>query len=61
MASGFNIVSLFLHQAEKSPERVAIIDKHEQIDFGHLAAEVRTAAADFIAKGIRPGDRVLIS
>ncbi|MFZ4784550.1 MAG: AMP-binding protein [Flavobacteriales bacterium] len=60
MAAGFNIVSLFFHQASKSPKRLAIVDKREQIDFEDLADEVCMAAAHFLAKGIKPGDRVLV-
>lgn len=61
MENPFNIASLFLHTAEKYPDKTAIVDKNgRQISFSALATSVRRTAAHFERKGIQKGDRVLL-
>lgn len=55
-----NIVDLFLEAAEAYPDRLAIIEKKNDITFGQLKEEVLSTAAYFQRKGIQAGDRVLV-
>lgn len=57
---GFNIASLFMEQARKHPERLAIADKQGTITFSQLASQVQAQAAAFERKGLKAGDRVLV-
>jgi acyl-CoA synthetase (AMP-forming)/AMP-acid ligase II len=56
-----NLIEDFLTEAERRPERMAIIDKAgKAITYGDLEARSARFAAAFGAKGIGEGDRVLI-
>lgn len=58
---GTNITSLFLEQATKHPETIALVDRDDTtITFGTLSKEVKQTAAGLQARGINRGDRVLI-
>ncbi len=55
-----NIVTLFLGAAKQYPKQIAIIESTRKISFSDLEKEVKTTAAYFAKKGIKPGDRVLV-
>ena len=55
-----NIVEILFENAEKFPEKVAIIHKNEKITYGNLAKDVKNYAQYFLYKGIGKGDNVLI-
>ena len=55
-----NIVESLVENAEKHPQKIAIIHKKEKITYGKLAHDVRDYAQYFLSKGIRKGDNVLI-
>jgi acyl-CoA synthetase (AMP-forming)/AMP-acid ligase II len=55
-----NVVDLFNKAAKKYPDKLAIIDKNEAINFSDLASKVERTAAYFERKGIGQGDRVLV-
>ncbi|MEO8820602.1 MAG: AMP-binding protein [Ginsengibacter sp.] len=56
----FNIVDLFFEAAGKYPDRIAIIDKKNQVTFFDLEQQVNNTANYFFKKGIKQGDRVLV-
>jgi len=61
MERAFNIVSLFLQQAQNLPDKTAIVEKGgRSISFGELSRQVKEAAAYFAQRGIERGDRVLV-
>lgn len=61
MENPFNIADLFIHNAERYPDKTAIWDKNgDKITFSELAQHVRLTANYFKRKGIRKGDRVLL-
>ncbi|MCH2198580.1 MAG: AMP-binding protein [Flavobacteriales bacterium] len=60
MKDTLNIVSLFFAEAKAHPDRLAIADVRETITYHELASRVRARAAQFKAKGIQSGDRVLV-
>ncbi|MGV3632577.1 MAG: AMP-binding protein [Bacteroidota bacterium] len=60
MTTPFNIVSHFLLQAEKHPDKIAVQYQDQSISYGQLKLEVIDTAAYFYHKGIRKGDRVLV-
>jgi len=61
MENSFNIVGLFIHNAESYPNKTAIWDKNgDKITFSALAQQVRQTANYFRQKGIQRGDRVLL-
>lgn len=60
MNPSFNIVSHFLEQAEKFPNKIAIQYQNQSISYAQLKSEVIQTAAHFHDKGIRKGDRVLV-
>lgn len=60
MNPSFNIVSHFLEQAEKFPDKIAIQHQNQSVNYGQLKREVIKTAAYFHQKGIRKGDRVLV-
>ncbi|HRI00574.1 MAG TPA: AMP-binding protein [Saprospiraceae bacterium] len=60
MEEPFNIVDLFLNSAKQYPNKIAIIDKNEQICFSEFERQVKQTALYFIHKGIKKADRVMI-
>ncbi len=59
-----NIAARLAERAERHPQRPAIVEygcgRRRQVSFGELAAGVRALAAGLGARGIGPGDRVLL-
>lgn len=56
-----NITSVFLEQASRTPDAIALIDRDDtQVSYGELAESVRKTAAHLQTQGIHRGDRVLI-
>ena len=55
-----NILTLFYQSAEQYPNRNALISAKESVSFAELKGMVQSTAAYFHAKGIRPGDRVMV-
>lgn len=56
-----NITSIFLEQARRTPDAIALIDRdNSQISYGDLADSVRRTAGYLQRQGIHRGDRVLI-
>jgi olefin beta-lactone synthetase len=55
-----NVSELFFQMARQSPDAIAIADKGKSLIFNTLEQKVRAQAAHFRAKGLRPGDRVLV-
>ncbi|MCE3295789.1 MAG: hypothetical protein K0R65_1503 [Crocinitomicaceae bacterium] len=60
MSAPFNIVSHFLEQADKFPDKIAIQYQDQAISYARLKSEVIQTAACFHSKGIKKGDRVLV-
>lgn len=56
-----NLTQLFINAADKYPNKKAIVEKNNSITFAELVNEVRSTAAYFEEKGIKPGDRVLVA
>ncbi|MES2555015.1 MAG: AMP-binding protein [Bacteroidota bacterium] len=56
----YNIIGLFTEAAQRTPDRIAIIEGEKQISFSELDRQITATAAYFQAKGIRKGDRVLV-
>lgn len=56
----FNVFDLFYNAARESPDKPAIIYREKAISFSDLENAVSQAAAYFLHKGIRKGDRVLV-
>lgn len=46
--------------ARTDPERTALVDETERIGYGELERRIATLASGFAARGIRPGERVLL-
>ena len=55
-----NVASLFLNAAKKYPQHIAIVDQKSSITYQDLEKEVRSTAAYFYKKGIRPSHRVMV-
>lgn len=55
-----NIVEILFENAEKHPEKLAIIHKQEKVTYKKLAQVVKEYAQYFLSKGIKKGDNVLI-
>lgn len=55
-----NIYHLFELAARRWPEQVAIVDGERTITYQELDTTIRQTAAQMKARGIRPGDRVLV-
>ena len=55
-----NIVEILFENAEKYPNKLAIIHKKEKITYKKLAQDVKDYAQYFLSKGIKKGDNVLI-
>ena len=55
-----NIVEILFENAQKYPEKLAIIHKKEKITYGKLVKDVKIYAQYFLSKGIKKGDNVLI-
>lgn len=55
-----NIVEILFENAQKHPEKIAIIHKKEKISYGKLAQDTKNYAQYFLSKGIHKGDNVLI-
>jgi len=55
-----NIVEILFENAEKFPEKTAIIHKNQKITYGRLASDVKDYAQNFLSKGIQQGDNVLV-
>ncbi|MBM0236024.1 amino acid adenylation domain-containing protein [Micromonospora sp. ATA32] len=49
---------LFRQQAQRHPERIAVISGGQEITYGQLHDRANAIAADLIAEGVRPGDLV---
>jgi acyl-CoA synthetase (AMP-forming)/AMP-acid ligase II len=56
----FNIVDLFSDAARNAPHKPAIIYRDRAVAFGDFENAVKETAVDFLGKGIRKGDRVLV-
>lgn len=46
--------------ARTDPERTALVDESERIGYGELERRIAALASGFAARGIRPGERVLL-
>lgn len=55
-----NIVEILFKNAQKHPNKLAIIHKKEKITYEKLAQDVKIYAQYFLSKGIKKGDNVLI-
>lgn len=55
-----NIVEILFENAQKFPEKIAIIHKKEKITYDKLASDVKDYAQYFLSKGIKKGDNVLV-
>ena len=55
-----NIVEILFENAEKYPDKTAIIHKNEKISYFQLAQDIKIYARYFLSKGIKKGDNVLI-
>ena len=55
-----NITEILFKNAEKFPDKIAIIHKNKKINYGGLAADVKDYACYFLEKGLKKGDNVLI-
>lgn len=55
-----NIIELLLENAEKYPDKAAIIHKNKKITYRELVSELKSYASYFLSKGIKKGDGVLI-
>ena len=56
----YNIIDLFTEAAQRTPDRIAIIESEKRISFSELDRQITATVAYFQAKGIRKGDRVLV-
>lgn len=57
-----NIISSFLEHAAKNGGKIAVIDgRRKTVDFSTLAKRAESLACQWIAQGIKPGDRVLLA
>ena len=54
------IYSLARSHAERAPDKVAIRESHRAISFGKLIEAADHFAADLAARGVRPGQRVMV-
>ena len=55
-----NIVEILFENAEKHPEKLAIIHKQEKVTYKELAQDVKEYAQYFLSKGIKKGDNVQV-
>ncbi len=55
-----NIVEILFENAQKFPEKFAIVHKNKKITYGELAQDVKSYAQYFLSKGIKKGDNILI-
>ena len=55
-----NIVEILFENAQKHPEKLAIVHKKEKITYGELAQGLKDYALYFLSKGIKKGDNVLV-
>ena len=55
-----NVYHLFESAAHRWPQQVAIVDGERTITYQELDTAIRQTAAQMKARGIRPGDRVLV-
>lgn len=55
-----NISTLFFNTAQRIPDDCAIAGENTQLSFRDFEAKVQAKAADFKARGLKPGDRVLV-
>lgn len=55
-----NIVEILFENAQKFPEKIAIVHKKDKITYGKLAQDVKDYAQYFLSRGIKKGDNVLI-
>ncbi|MBA3780256.1 MAG: AMP-binding protein [Nocardioides sp.] len=46
--------------AEVEPDRVAVVDRHRRVTHGEVLREADAVARGLLARGIRPGQRVLV-
>lgn len=57
-----NVMESFLRHAQTTGDKIAIIDgKGAAISFADLAGRAENLASEWIAQGIKPGDRVLLA
>ena len=52
--------NLFVAQAHKTPERLAVADDHSELSYGEMDAYSNLLAHQFIAQGIQPNDLVCV-
>ena len=55
-----NIVEILFENAEKHPDKLAIIHKNQKITYGKLVQDVKDYAQYFLSKEIKKGDNILI-
>ena len=55
-----NIIEILFDNAQKYPEKLAIIHKNEKITYENLAKDVKEYANYFLSKGLKKGDNALI-
>ena len=55
-----NIVEILFENAQKFPDKLAIIHKNEKITYSELSKDVKEYANYFLSKGLKNGDNVLI-
>lgn len=55
-----NVSELFFQTARQMPDALAIAGEQKSLVFSELEQKVRSTAARFHTKGLRPGDRVLV-
>lgn len=64
MTEGFNLAAHVLARAEAQPDKIALavlgLGRAERWSYGRLASAVRGAATGLLARGLQPGDRVLL-
>lgn len=64
MADGFNLAAHVLARAEAQPDKIALavlgLGRAERWSYGRLSAAVRGAATGLRARGLAPGERVLL-
>jgi acyl-CoA synthetase (AMP-forming)/AMP-acid ligase II len=60
MSGKENIISLFIENAEKYPDKIALVYEGESLSYSELLKQVRETATGFALKGIRRGDKVMV-
>ncbi|MBC8144730.1 MAG: AMP-binding protein [bacterium] len=55
-----NIIDIFLRNATKQPDAIAIVDDDNRTTYGELANDVQRAAGYLVSSGVERGDHVLV-